>query len=72
MNIESNKIITKNESNENNQSHKIISSDVIDFLNLTESDKKKLIRMKINHLILNLQLIILKLVHLKKMFGISQ
>ena len=42
MNIESNKIITKNESNENNQSHKIISSNVIDFLNLTESDKKKI------------------------------
>ena len=42
MNIESNKIITKNESNENNKSHKIISSNVIDFLNLTESDKKKI------------------------------
>ena len=42
MSSEPNDIIDKNEHNENNQDKKIISSNVIDFTNLAESNKKKL------------------------------
>ena len=42
MSSEPNDITVKNEQNENNQDKKIISSNVIDFTNLEESDNKKL------------------------------
>ena len=42
MSSEPNDIIDKNEHNENNQDKKIISSNVIDFTNLAESDNKRL------------------------------
>ena len=41
MNNDTNEIIIQKESNEDDESKKVISSDVIDYLNLSDLEKKK-------------------------------